>query len=248
MHYNEAMKPEIARRLLDLNRQFYQTFAGEFSATRQRLQPGVKRLLETLSGDETVLDLGCGNGEMLQVLLRRGHRAALLGVDFSPSLMAVAHVPGQSTTLSLLCVDLGDPGWEDLVRAAMPQPFDLVTAFASLHHLPGSDRRLGFLQAVHALLCPRGRFFHSEWQFLNSERLSQRVQPWQKAGLSTTDVEPGDHLLDWRRGGRGLRYVHHFDQAELEALAASSGFRVCETFLSDGANSRLGLYQIWERA
>jgi SAM-dependent methyltransferase len=130
----------------------------------------------------------------------------------------------------------------------MLQPFDLVTAFASLHHLPGSGRRLGFIKTVHALLRPGGRFFHSEWQFLNSERLSQRVQPWQKAGFSAADVEPGDHLLDWRGGGRGLRYVHHFDQAELEALATASGFRVCETFLSDGANGRLGLYQVWEKS
>lgn len=248
MHYNEVMKPETAQRLLELNRQFYQTFAGDFSATRQRLQPGVKRLLETLRGDESVLDLGCGNGEMLQALLRRGHRASLLGIDFSPLLMAEVHGSGQQASLRLLCADLGNPGWEELVRAAVATPFDLATAFASLHHLPGADRRLGFLRAVHGLLRPGGRFFHSEWQFLNSERLSQRVQPWQKVGLNAIDVESGDHLLDWRRGGRGLRYVHHFDQAELEALAAASGFKVRETFLSDGANSRLGLYQVWEKA
>jgi len=45
-------------RLLDLNKQFYQTFGREFSSTRQRLQPGVQRVLDTLSGDESVLDSG----------------------------------------------------------------------------------------------------------------------------------------------------------------------------------------------
>ena len=54
-------------------------------------------------------------------------------------------------------------------------------------------------------------------------------------------MEPGDYLLDWRSGGRGLRYVHHFDEAELEALADASRFRICSAFLSDGENGQLGL-------
>jgi hypothetical protein len=89
-------------------------------------------------------------------------------------------------------------------------------------------------------------FIHSEWQFLDSEKLKSRVQPWEEAGISPEAVDPGDYLLDWRSGGRGLRYVHHFDEAELEALAAASRFRVRETFFSDGENGRLGLYQVWE--
>jgi hypothetical protein len=60
------------------------------------------------------------------------------------------------------------------------------------------------------------------------------------------EVDEGDYLLDWRAGGSGLRYVHHFSEAELKALAAASGFRVMETFHSDGRDHRLGLYQIWE--
>lgn len=37
--------------------------------------------------------------------------------------------------------------------------------------------------------------------------------------------EPGDYLLDWKRGGQGLRYCHLVDEAEVERLAAGSGFR-----------------------
>jgi redox-sensitive bicupin YhaK (pirin superfamily) len=59
-------------------------------------------------------------------------------------------------------------------------------------------------------------------------------------------VDENDYLLDWRRGGEGLRYVHHFDEAELNAMATASGFQVREMFRSDGENGQLGLYQIWE--
>jgi hypothetical protein len=31
-------------------------------------------------------------------------------------------------------------------------------------------------------------------------------------GLSANDVDPGDYLLDWRSGGEGLRYIHHFSE------------------------------------
>ena len=84
-------------------------------------------------------------------------------------------------------------------------------------------------------------------QFLNSDKLRARVQPWSEIGLTEADVDANDTLLDWRGGGRGLRYVHHFDEAELNALASASRFQVRETFLSDGENGRLGLYQVWER-
>ena len=55
----------------------------------------------------------------------------------------------------------------------------------------------------------------------------------------------GDYLLDWRRDGNGLRYVHHFNEEELAALASDSGFSVLETFNSDGESGNLGLYQVW---
>jgi hypothetical protein len=88
-------------------------------------------------------------------------------------------------------------------------------------------------------------FIHSEWQFLGSERLRARIQPWSEAGLEAPDVDLGDFLLDWRQGGYGLRYVHHFTLNELEELAEETGFMIQETFRSDGEGGNLGLYQVW---
>ena len=241
------MKNETAARLLTLNKQFYQTFGREFSSTRQRLQPGVQQVLDMLTGKESILDLGCGNGELARELMRRGHRGSYTGLDFSMSLLEVARHGWEDAPATFLRVDLMAPVWDKKIIASMSRPFDLVTAFATLHHIPGRQTRLSILKKVHALLGPNGRFIHSEWQFLNSEKLKGRVQPWSEAGLSAKDVDPGDALLDWRGGGRGLRYVHHFDEAELEALAAASRFQICEAFFSDGENGRLGLYQVWEK-
>jgi hypothetical protein len=80
---------------------------------------------------------------------------------------------------------------------------------------------------------------------LNSEKLKSRIQPWSRVGLKDSEVDEGDYLLDWRSGGEGLRYAHHFSAGELLELAGQAGMSANESFLSDGENGRLGLYQVW---
>ena len=238
------MKPEIAQQLLALNRRFYTEFGSQFSATRGRIQPGVRRVLDSLKGDETILDLGCGNGELARTLARDGHRGAYLGLDFSLPLLAVAESVPEGFSAEFREADLTQLS-EITEQLSVPEGWSLMTAFAVLHHLPSQHLRLNLLQTVHSLLAPGGRFIHSNWQFLNSPRLRLRVRKWHEAGLADEDVDDGDYLLDWRSGGTGLRYVKHFSEAELAELAEFSGFKVVETFYSDGKEGNLAIYQRW---
>jgi 2-polyprenyl-3-methyl-5-hydroxy-6-metoxy-1,4-benzoquinol methylase len=243
-HYNHmriTVNPTTISRLLELNRQFYQTFALPFSATRHRLQPGVLHILESVSPEDNLLDLGCGNGELAHELARCGHRGSYTGVDFSPPLLEQA-AADQPSSFCFVQADLTTLDWDASLAG---NHYDAIFLFAVLHHVPGEKLRLQILSKLKPLLEPGGRFIHSEWQFLNSPRLAARVQPWESIGLSEAAVEPGDYLLDWRGGGTGLRYVHHFSESELDHLAIQSGFQVVESFLSDGDNHRLGLYQVW---
>ena len=238
------MQPETIAKLLDLNEQFYQTFAVQFSQTRQRLQSGVLRLLPVLLAETSLLDLGCGNGELAQELGRQGFHGLYTGLDFSPQILAIANeVLPEGFNGQFLSTNLFANGWEASLPVKM---FSAGLAFAVLHHLPGANERRILLKRVRSLLPPGGLFIHSNWQFLNSERLRLRLQPWSRVGLQESDLEPGDFLLDWRSGGTGLRYVHHFSEAELIELAAETGFNVNQSYLSDGKSSNLSLYQIWE--
>ncbi|MCE7861106.1 MAG: class I SAM-dependent methyltransferase, partial [Chloroflexi bacterium CFX2] len=136
------MDSRTTKRLIELNRDFYEQFAGSFSATRQRLQPGVRKILDSIGEDDSVLDLGCGNGLFLRELHKRGHRASLLGADFSlPLLREAESTPGVGfkavdlAQLSLSTDQLSvDGGW------------DVITMFATLHHIPANEIRLDILR------------------------------------------------------------------------------------------------------
>jgi SAM-dependent methyltransferase len=238
------MQPSTAQRLIELNRQFYTDFGGPFSATRGRIQPGVRRILGSLNGDETILDLGCGNGELARTLARNGHSGAYLGLDFSLPLLAKANSVPEGFPTEFREVDLTQLSAFSN-QLSTTEGWSMITAFAALHHIPSQNLRLDILKTIHEILAPEGRFIHSNWQFLNSLRLRQRVQKWSEAGLTEADVDDGDYLLDWRSGGTGLRYVHHFSEKELAELAKSSGFEIVETFLSDGKEGNLAMYQTW---
>lgn len=231
-------------RLVQINREFYTRFGASFSATRHRIQPGVRRVVARLTRNDSILDLGCGNGELARELRRRSHRGSYLGLDFSLPMLRDADIQREGFPMRFLAVDLTSLA-EIAEELLVMGNWSVATAFAVLHHIPSRELRASILRVVKTLLKEDGMFIHSTWQFLNSEKLKSRIQDWSQVGLSDQDLDPGDYLLDWRSGGKGLRYVHHFDEEELVVLAQDSGFDVAETFYSDGQTGNLGLYQVW---
>ena len=144
----------------------------------------------------------------------------MLGLDFSEGLLSVAR-QGLPENFTFLQADLSSPGWDEALQR---RTFSFVLAFAVLHHLPGQALRRRLLSTVRARLPGGGRLIHSEWQFLHSPRLRARLQPWETIGLAADQVDEGDYLLDWRAGGSGLRYAHHFSEAELAEPGARQRF------------------------
>ncbi len=243
------MKSEIAAKLHSINFQFYQTFANPFSATRQKINPGVRSILNGILPDTRILDVGCGNGNFLHELARQGFGGSYIGLDFSPALLqqatyALSLISTNMQLARFLIVDISEAGWSKAIDEPL---FDHILAFAVLHHLPGADRRRKFLLEISDLLVDLGQFSISVWQPTNSDRLKARIQSWEAAGIAEAEVDIGDYLLDWRSGGSGLRYVHQFNPEELDELAALSGFSVESSWFSDGKEGNLGLYQIWKK-
>jgi len=242
------MDDRIQHQLLQINRDFYDQFAGSFSDTRGRVQPGVRQLIAQIQPHQSIVDIGCGNGTLARALISSEFTGKYLGIDMSKGLLASAERllgnPHQGY-YQFQQVDLAVPGWQAPFSDA---PFDWLVSFAVLHHLPGEDFRREIVRIFSELIKQDGKIAISVWQWQNSPRLRSRVLPWSTVDLEEADVEEGDVLLDWRADKTiGIRYIHTFTETSLSSLATDAGLQVVESYYSDGKRGDLALYQVWQK-
>jgi tRNA (uracil-5-)-methyltransferase TRM9 len=250
------MNEYTRQRLLDLNKQFYQTFALEFSSTRTHIQPGVRHVLDRIPLQGDWMDVGCGNGTLAREWTRQQRAGTYTGVDFSPVLIAAARhslepIPSrEGLRIRFLTADITNGEWW---RGMEENKLDGALALAVLHHIPGAEGRRQIMAKLQAMIRPGGEFILSVWQFQNDPKWHSRTHSWEEVGLKREDVEEGDTLLDWKfampgKGEKmGLRYVHLFHSEELIDLSERVGFKFLHQYLSDGRGGRMGLYQVWSR-
>ena len=249
------MKPETIAKLHHINQEFYQTFSHSFASTRRCIQPGIRTLLHEIPERGNWLDIGCGSGTLAAEWMQQRRSGLYHGIDFSTNLISEAknEILGMQNPDNLEIkfspVDLINEGWDIPFKGTN---WDGALCFAVLHHIPGADQRQKLCAATAGLLGKNKRFHLSVWQVKNSPRLMQRIQPWNLVGVDEDDLDAGDVLMDWRaetsceKQLKGLRYVHIFTEGDLNTLAENSGFKVRDSFYSDGKEGNLGLYQGWD--
>jgi trans-aconitate 2-methyltransferase len=100
-----------------------------------------------LRGDEVVLDAGCGSGKVTRLLLDRLPRGRVYGVDFSPSMLAVAaeQLASYGDRVRLL--------EGDLTSVRLPEPVDAIFSNATFHWVPDHP---ALFRNLHSLLAPGG--------------------------------------------------------------------------------------------
>lgn len=127
------------------------------------------------STDRVAVDVGCGAGGMTVALAAAlGESGRVVAVDSSPQLLAVVaeHVAELSPAGGLAPVELVEADLHagvEPVRAALPEPADLVWASASVHHVGDQQRAV---DALAGLLAPGGRLALAEGG------LKPRCLPW----------------------------------------------------------------------
>lgn len=228
------MDESTIRRLNAINRDFYAAVAEDFDTTRGQPWAGWEQLLPLLTPPLSVLDVGCGNGRFGVFLARRfAGQIHYHGMDSNPALLERAHV-------SLASIDARLEERDILEQPPDAGVYDLVALFGVLHHIPGSERRLELMRVLANRLTAGGLLAFSCWRFYEFERFRQRIVPFPE----DLNVEPGDYLLDWRRGVNAVRYCHYVDDAELEQLIAASGLEPVLQYRADGKNNHLNLYVV----
>jgi trans-aconitate 2-methyltransferase len=98
-----------------------------------------------LRGDETVLDAGCGTGNVTRILLERLPRGHVIAVDAAPSMVEQARA---------LLPERVDVREADLLELELDEPVDAILSTATFHWIGDHDRLFANL---HRALKPSGR-------------------------------------------------------------------------------------------
>ena len=144
-HYKRHLPPEVVHATVEVHRRRSQTEHGpvEFDGARYRQTSthqrewGARLIAELeLSGDEAILDVGCGDGTLTGQLAACVPRGTVLGIDASAGMIEAA----QSLTrpgLAFQQLDVNDAGFHG--------DFDLVFSNAALHWVRDHARLLRVL-------------------------------------------------------------------------------------------------------
>lgn len=157
--------------------QQYSRFAG------QRLRPALDLSARVpIEHPRTVVDLGCGTGNVTRVLRSRWPDAGITGVDGSPQMLAEA----RKAESNMIWEQFDVAGWNP------PAKFDLIFSNAALHWLDGHPalfaRLCGNVAAGGALAVQMPRNFGAPSHALMHELASS--PPWRETLAALLRPQP----------------------------------------------------------
>jgi tRNA (cmo5U34)-methyltransferase len=128
-------------------------YGRAFTPARERQQAIIAELVAAVA-PARVVELCCGSGDLLRLLLERLPQARALALDGSPAMLAKTRetCAAQAERLELREFDLAARDW----RRLAPAP-DAICSSLAVHHLDGEGKRQLF-QDLHAALRPGGVF------------------------------------------------------------------------------------------
>jgi len=149
---------------------------------------GEAALLDEIPGDvRRVLDLGSGDGRLLELVLRGRAHATGVALDFSPHMLDQLHTRfGPLSRAEIVHHNLEFP-LPDLGT------FDAVVSSFAIHHLT-HDRKRHLYQEIWDLLEPGGVFCNLEHVASPSPYAHQRFL--QAMGITPAEEDPSNKLLN----------------------------------------------------
>ncbi|MEW6188587.1 MAG: class I SAM-dependent methyltransferase [Actinomycetota bacterium] len=230
------MERDFALHLLEKVKEDYRRLAREFSETRLFPWKDILFLKEWVKDGDRVLDLGCGNGRLLELF--KDTNIKYVGLDISEELLNIARSRYTGPNLSFVLGDALDLPFDE-------DSFDTVYAIALLHHIPSTPFRFKVMKEVHRVLKGGGIFVSTVWNLWQKRYIKYILSAaWLKI-LGRTRLDFKDAFIPWKKkdGSVIQRYCHAFTRRELQKLAEQVGFSIKEVgfTLRDGKKSNIYL-------
>lgn len=225
------MQENTAEQLIKLNQDLYNKVAEDFSNTRKEIwEQEIIDFVKNIQRNSTVLDLGCGNARLYQILSNKSIN--YLGIDSSNSLINLDKKNYPEAKFKV----------GDGLKIKYKNKFDYIISIAVLHHVPSEELQIKFLTNCKKALKKDGILFLSVWN-----RWQAKYKKYFLDKKTFDDMNKADILVPWK-GGKS-RFVHAFKINELKTLAKKAGFKKTVCFASakgkqTDLNKALNIYLI----
>ena len=188
---NEWQSAEHASAYLERAERVPHRSAGE-AALLDEIPPSARR----------VLDLGSGDGRLLDLVLHARPQARGVAVDFSPLMLEQLHARfGPASRVEVIDHNLDVP-------LPFLGTFDVVVSSFAIHHLD-HERKRQLYEEVCAVLQPGGVFCNLE--HVASASLHAHERFLQAMGITPAEEDPSNKLLDVQTQLEWLREIGFVD-------------------------------------
>jgi N-acetylglucosaminyldiphosphoundecaprenol N-acetyl-beta-D-mannosaminyltransferase len=195
----------------------YDKIAKNFSSTRHFDWGEFDFFSKYLKKGQKVLDLGCGNGRLMDFLKK--HEVNPTGMDYSSELLKIAK--DKHPDIDFIQGDMTELPFAD-------ESFDLVVMLASFHHLENPKRRNDCLSEIHRILKKDGIIIMTNWNLLYQNRYSKQ----KKKALIRSILPHWNHqefIINFGKE-KNPRYYYAFKLNELSKLITDNFFKIREAF------------------
>lgn len=230
------MEREYAEYLMKKTQEDYNLIAEDFSNSRYSIWPELNLFSKYINEEDKVLDLGCGNGRLLELFKEKN--IIYTGVDSAEKIIEIAR--RKKPEAAFFVVDSLDLPFQD-------NYFDKIFCIAVLHHIPSVYFRKQFVKEAKRVLRPGGIFIITTWNLWPKYKYFKKIIKFAVLKiLGKTKLDFKDIFVPWQN--KIDRYIHCFTKRELEELIRTVGLKLKESGIFRGKEaSNYNIYLVAEK-
>jgi len=205
---------------LNNNENTWNAIAKSFDSTRFKPWKQCINFIDTLSKEDTVADIGCGNGR--HIFPCSNHCKKVVGIDISRELLYIAQKKLKKNKIRNTSLIHSDSRNIPIKNHTL----DAILYIASLHNIRGRLNRIQSLREIKRVLKRNGKALISVWSRWQDKYRKQFINKWI---IHRRSSEFGDINIYWRQHGLDIpRFYHLYSKREFHIDLRKAGLEIIE--------------------
>ncbi|KKQ45820.1 MAG: Methyltransferase type 11 [Candidatus Moranbacteria bacterium GW2011_GWC2_37_8] len=225
------MNKKNANRILLETESGYDLISEKFSQTRKHFWRGLELIKDYTHDGDNVLDYGCGNGRLLELVGDKDIQ--YYGADVSQELInwAQKKYVGPNIKFSKLDPIQSTLAFEDNF-------FNTIYSIAVFHHFPSKKYRTDIARQLYRLTADGGHVIVTVWYLWQRNYFKNISRVWIQKLKGETELDWNDCMISFtdNEGKKFERFHHAFTKRELRRLFSNAGFKIERCSIPDGRN------------